>query len=347
MYEGERRRINRLSGFPSNVAQALLLEYAGRSACATLEYVSLALSKFLMDCSSACGYVNMHMITIENDAYRVGIREAGAELCSFQSKATGQEWIWQADPAVWGSSAPILFPIVGFLKDGKTRIGDQDYEISKHGVLRNRACEVIDHQADQVTVRFTSDEETLKIYPYAFEVDVCFSLEGSAVSVDYQIRNTGSDPMLFSLGSHPAIALDLETSTLTDYSIQFEQPESLDLYGLDDTLLVQKRAGYLTEETAIELTGSIFEDDALIFKDVRSRRVSLHHAQQGRLLEMYLRDAPHLAFWAKPGAPFVCIEPWFTYNDAPDSTGVFAEKPGVMTLGSEEMFGSGYSLRIL
>lgn len=286
------------------------------------------------------------MITIENELFMVGIHQDGAELRSMKSKATGQEWIWQADPDVWGSSAPILFPIVGFLKDGKTWIGGQEVEIPKHGVLRNRPCEVIDHQTDRVTVRFTSDEESLKVYPYAFEVDVCFSLEGTSVSVDYQIRNAGSEPMLFSLGSHPAIALDLESSELTDYSIRFAEPESLDLYGLDDTLLVQKQGGYLHEEATIPLSETTFEDDALIFKDVRSRRVSLHHQEKGTLLEMELREAPHLAFWAKPGAAFVCFEPWFTFNDAPDSTGVFAEKPGIMQLEAGGTFGSGYSLRI-
>ncbi len=287
------------------------------------------------------------MYHIQNDRFSAGIRAEGAELASLRDLTSGREWIWQADPTVWGSSAPILFPIVGFLKEGATRIEDSTYPIPKHGILRGRKTSLLELQENTIRLGFTSDAGTLALYPYPFEFEVSFHVCEDGLDVRYQIHNPGSTSMLFSVGSHPAFALDLSAAELSDYTIQFSEPETLDLYGLEDNLLVLKQEGYLTSEREIPLSASLFEQDALIFQHIQSRRIRLVCDRDPVQLEMEIGEAPHLGLWAKPGAPYVCIEPWFTYNDAADSDGQFEHKPGIMTLLPGSTFETGYQIRIL
>jgi galactose mutarotase-like enzyme len=282
------------------------------------------------------------MITIENTQFSAAIRVRGAELASLKSNATGREFIWQADPHVWGGSAPILFPIVGKLKDGKTRINGTSYEIPKHGLLRDREATVIDHGPEHAVFQFESDNQTLERFPFPFIFKATFRLIEKGISVDYEISNTGTETMLFSVGSHPAFALDLKKHSLSDYAIEFDEPETLDLYGLEDGLLAKREDGYLQNETTIPLSETLFDNDALIFKNIKSRTVRLNPAG----IKVDIRDNPHLGIWAKPGAPYVCIEPWHSFDDSADSDGIFKNKPGIMSLPANENFETGYSVWI-
>ena len=282
------------------------------------------------------------MIAIENKRFSAEIRLNGAELASLKDKANERELIWQADPEIWGGSAPILFPIVGKLKNGTTRINGTSYEIPKHGVLRTREARLVEQSSDRVVLQFESDEETLKCYPFPFAFSVEFRLFENGLEVNYTIKNRSTESMLFSVGSHPAFALDLKSRALSDYFLEFSEPETLDLYGLVDGLLAKREDGYLQNETTIRISDTLFNDDALIFKDIKSRMVRINPAG----IEVDLRDNPHLGIWAKPRAPYVCIEPWHSFDDSADSDGIFENKPGIISLPANESFGTGYSVRI-
>lgn len=286
------------------------------------------------------------MFTIQNEKFSAAIRPEGAELASLRDLSSGREWIWEANPEIWGSSAPILFPIVGFLKDDSTRIEEASYRIPKHGILRGREATLLDHDEDTIRFAFSSSSETLALFPFPFTFQVCFHLLSDGLDVRYYIYNSGSQSMLFSVGSHPAFALDLRTSELSDYRIRFSEPETLDLYGLENNLLVRKQEGYLQEQQEIRLSPLIFDDDALIFQHIRSRTIRLVSDNDPMQLEMDIGTAPHLGIWAKPGAPYVCIEPWFTFNDSAESDGQFEHKPGIMTLLPGSTFETGYRVRI-
>ena len=242
------------------------------------------------------------MITIENATCKAAIRTRGAELASLIHSSSGREYIWQADPAVWGGSAPILFPVIGKLKNGRTDIDGQAYAIPKHGVLRSSNAVCIQNDDDRAVFQFRADEETRAVYPFEFSFTADFHLLESGLAVTYTIQNTDKKPMLFSVGSHPAFALDLESRALTDYTIEFSKPESLDLYGLIDGMLTKRTDAYLEQENTIRLTETLFEEDALIFQDIRSR--SLRIPEAGITID--IRNNPHLGIWAKPGAPYVC-----------------------------------------
>lgn len=283
------------------------------------------------------------MIQIENKHFSAAIRRKGAELASLIQKSSGCELIWQADPEIWGSSAPILFPIIGNLKNGKTIIDGKEYQIPKHGILRHRDATVVEQSDDSVTLRFESDFQTLEMYPFEFVFDVTFLLTEDGLAVDYEVVNSGDRDMLFSIGSHPAFALDAVAGS----SIEFSKPETLDLYGLNKNGLLFKRVGrWFKREQLIQLSERIFKDDALIFKNIQSRTIRLKTAGDRPNIELDIGNHPHLGLWAKPGAHYVCIEPWFSFDDAADSDGIFANKPGIRTLPNGQTFKTGYTIRV-
>ncbi len=286
------------------------------------------------------------MIHIENDTFSAGIQLKGAELASLVHKATGREWMWSADPEIWGNSAPILFPIVGFIHPEETLIDGKPYAIPKHGILRGRDATLVEQGGDYAVFQFQANDETLALYPFGFRFLVRFQLLEQGLQVDYSIQNDGAEDMLFSVGSHPAFALDLEQNRFEDYEIVFEEAEELDLYGLENNLMVLKQESYLNQESRIQLSETLFHDDALVFKQLRSRKVSLMNTRTGERLDMDLREAPHLGIWAKAGAAYVCIEPWYTTNDAADSDGKFENKDGVMRMPPGESFETGYTVTL-
>lgn len=287
------------------------------------------------------------MITIENDRFKVGILERGAELRSFYDKANDREIMWQADPDVWGGSAPILFPIVGQLRDGKTTINGRVYEIPKHGLVRQRNAAVIEHGPDHITFAFESDAKTLVHYPFLFLLEVEFRLGFQTLDVLYRVKNTGTEEMLFTIGSHPAFALNLESARLEDYSIEFVEPATIDLHGLENGLLAKKGANKQIDAHGVQLSATLFENDALIFPNLGSRTLRLKACKEKRYLEIDTHGAPHLGLWAKPGAAYICVEPWYSYDDHADSDGQFANKPGILRLARGDTFNTGYSIRVM
>ena len=153
------------------------------------------------------------MIHIQNQFFSAAIRLEGAELASLIEKSSGREIIWQADPKIWGSSAPILFPIVVNLKDGQTTINGKTYNIPKHGVLRGQPATVLEQGDDFVTLQFNSTPHSLVLYPYPFIFSVTFRLTDNELTVEYRVENSGEEPMLFSVGSHPRLCLEFGKSS--------------------------------------------------------------------------------------------------------------------------------------
>ena len=286
------------------------------------------------------------MITIQNEKFSASIAPLGAELKSLKNRETGEEFIWQADPTVWGKSAPILFPITGLLKEDKTTIGGVEYAIPKHGFARERLFEVLEQSESSVLFQLVADAQMRAVYPYDFTLQVGFELQGNQLVVNYRILNTGAEEMLFSIGSHPAFALDLEQAALSDYYLEFSHPETLDLYGLTDNFFAKKQDRFLDGVQQLALSPHTFDDDALMFKNMASQMITLRRRHSDWALELDRRNAPHLGIWAKPNAAFVCIEPWLSYNDAADSDGCFEHKPGIIPLAAGNLFESGYTVRV-
>lgn len=286
---------------------------------------------------------------IENDQLTVCIQHKGAEICSIKSKKSEQEYIWQADRAIWGSSAPVLFPIIGALKDGTYTYKGKNYRIPKHGFIRNNmALEVIEKTDSLLTLSYKSSKNTLSDYPFEFEFYITFSLDGAKLNVQHQVKNIGNEEMLFSLGAHPAFNCPLNDGEYySDYFIEFDQNETDITHELsNEGMTTGGTHPIIFNSNHINLTPHIFDNDALIFKNLKSRAVTLKNVKNSTEIRVQFDDFNYLGLWAKSNAPFVCIEPWLGITDAENSTGKFEDKEGLLTLEATKTFKALYSIEI-
>ncbi|MBL4747131.1 MAG: aldose 1-epimerase family protein [Flavobacteriaceae bacterium] len=287
--------------------------------------------------------------TLENKYLQVSIQHKGAEISSIVSKKTGQEYIWQADRTIWGSSAPVLFPIIGALKENQYTYKGETYTLPKHGFIRNNmSLEVIEKTDTLVCLSYQSSEETLRSYPFEFEFRITYQLEDNSLKVYHTVRNKGNDTMLFSLGGHPAFNCPLNYGEhYSDYFIEFDQKETDVTHELGLTGLTNGGTHPLIfNSKQLNLTPHIFDNDALIFKHLKSRAVTLKNVKSKQEIRVEFDDFNYLGIWAKSNAPFVCIEPWLGITDAENGTGKFEDKEGLLSLEATKTFKAMYSIEI-
>lgn len=267
------------------------------------------------------------MIEIANDRLSATIAPLGAELTSLKDKH-GRELMTDADPAFWTGHAPILFPIVGRLNGDTLRLDGAQYEMKQHGFARRQTFGLVDHGAAHARFRLSANAETRAAYPFDFVLEIAFTLDGATLSIDASIANPGATLLPASLGFHPAFAWPLPYGEArADHRITFAADEPGDIIELADGLFASRRPSPL-DGRVLHLADDLFADDALIWDPVHSTRVS-YGAATGPALDIAFPDTPYLGIWTKPGAAFVCIEPWHGHADPAGFTGDFRTKPGV------------------
>jgi galactose mutarotase-like enzyme len=241
----------------------------------------------------------------------------------------------------WGKHSPILFPIVGTLKNNSFSYDNKEYELSRHGFARDNDFIVSEVTDTNATFSFSSSEETLKVYPFQFELKIMYSLEGDLLKVKYVVINKNNHKMPFSIGGHPAFSLP---KNFEDYSLEFEKEETLTSYSLQDDLLSDKTETFKLNEKQLLLNYSLFEKDALIFKKLKSKSIRILEDEKP-LLKISFNDFPNLGIWTKNKAPFLCIEPWFGYSDTLESSGLIVEKEGIVLLGENKTFEAFFEIK--
>ncbi|SEJ33032.1 Galactose mutarotase [Dyadobacter koreensis] len=289
------------------------------------------------------------MATIENDILKIGVNELGAELCQIQSKLSGKEYMWDANPDIWGSYAPVLFPVIGAVKNGYVLIKGKEFKVPRHGFVRNNPnVKLIEESRDSLTYGLKFSEKTLSIYPYEFDFLITFSLEGNKITVSHKIVNLGKQTMFFSLGGHPAFKCPVnDDEVYEDYYLEFEKTENASTWLLAKDGLVGRETKLMIENTNIlPLDSSMFDNDALIFKNLNSKSVSLKSKKSSQVLHVEYSDFPYLGIWAKPNAHFVCIEPWLGIAETADSDQNFETKEGILKLDAGNTFKASYSIEI-
>lgn len=290
--------------------------------------------------------------SIQNDRLAIKVQSTGAELKSLVDRQSGREYIWQADPDVWPSHAPVLFPIIGMLKDGKTIIDGEEYRIPKHGIVRrNDRMELMRKVEDRLRLRLCSDEETREVYPYEFEFDITFRLRNEHLIVYHEVTNRDDRPMLFHLGGHPAFRVPFyEGETYDDYFLRFEHPEDSLSYEVTDAGTIgddTREVPWTEDGHVLPLTHDLFSKDALVFKDLNSRSVILESRKSGPVLKLDYAGWTHLGIWAKTNGDFVCIEPWIGLADSERKGGRFEDKEGIIRLEPNETYEMSYDIKIL
>ncbi len=267
------------------------------------------------------------MIILNNGKLTAEISEKGAELKSL--KNCDREYIWCGNPEVWSGTAPVLFPILGFLKDDKCIIKGKEYHIPKHGIARRRIFNVESSTENKAVFLLKSDSETLKCYPYEFELRVIFTLNSDSLSVEYNIKNLNNDIMYFSLGAHEAYATE---GIIEDYDVIFEENETLDTMLLDGFLMSNKKLHLFENTNTLPIKEEYFEMDTLIFGNLKSKSVVLKNRLNGKKLKVEFPDAEYLAIWHVPNAKYLCIEPWNGLPDYSDTDYDFTKKAGIIKL---------------
>lgn len=283
---------------------------------------------------------------ISHGNFSAQISELGAELKSFKNENTDTEYIWYGLPEFWYGTAPILFPNVGLLKDDEYVLNGKTYNMQKHGFARKSYFELVGKTVSTVRFRLNSNEELFKIYPFEFELEVSFEISDSKLKITNTVKNKGTKPLIFTIGTHPAFNLDLNNLSLEDYYIEFNKKENLQLYEIEKGLFKHGSKPFrLSEKNRITLSSDIFNNDALIFKNINSRTISIGCTKSDfKLTLINTGDAPHLGIWSVPGAPYVCIEPWHGHADMIDSDKDFIKKDGTISLNKDAVFISGYEI---
>lgn len=276
----------------------------------------------------------------ENNAYTLAVKEMGAELTSLKSKKSGFEYIWNGNTDIWYGQSPILFPIIGRLLDDKYRLNGVEYTMPKHGIVRKKPFKLIKQTADSLTFIQTDDEDSFKMYPYRFELTVEFKLTDNGLSVTHTVHNKSENVMYYSFGAHPAFNCEIGDR------LEFSENENLLTERIDaDSILIDEKFPVDIEGNKLYITKNLFDNDALILSGYKSNSVSLKSDNHNRVVKFNF-DSPILGIWAKPGAPYVCIEPWWGINDSYDKKADISEKRAIMTLAPDDKASYNWTVEI-
>ncbi|HVJ54992.1 MAG TPA: aldose 1-epimerase family protein [Aliidongia sp.] len=269
-------------------------------------------------------------IELHGNGLSAVIEPRGAQLTSLKADWSG-ELIWQGDAAIWPWHAPNLFPIVGALADDKLIHRGHAYPMKQHGILRLSDCELVEAVPTRCAFRLADSDATRAHYPFAFALAISFALQDGRLVQQFELTNTGTEPLPASLGAHPAFRWPLEPDASRDaYRVSFEQDEPAPIRRLEGRGLGGERPSPV-EGRILAPRDELFTEDALIFDKLRSRRVRFGPAQ-GLSIELDFADFPQFGIWTKPGAGFLCLEPWQGYASPAGFAGEFTEKPGIVTL---------------
>ncbi len=287
------------------------------------------------------------MHTLQNDFLKIAVKNTGAELSSLI--ANGKEYLWQGDARFWGGQAPILFPFVGKLKDDTYVYKGQSYSLPQHGFFRrSNSVALTEKTKDKLTFSLESNEETKKNYPFDFEFITSYQLHKNILTIAHTVVNKGEEILYFSLGEHPAFHCSLQNpeESYDRNQLLFEKEETAEIHLLEEGLIGSQTANLLKNSNCLDLHSGIFDKDALVLKKMKSKKVTLLHETEGRLVTLSYPDFPFLGIWSKPGAPFVCIEPWLGIADAVHTSQKIEEKEGILSLDSKNTFHCSYSIEV-
>lgn len=273
--------------------------------------------------------------TLSNGRLTAKIKAAGAELCSLQD-AQGREVLWQAGPE-WPRHAPLLFPIVGKLKDNVLHHRGKSYPMTQHGFVRDQQFDWLEQTPQSCALRLEDNAASRARYPFAFRLDVTYALQGETLVIGYAVSNTGNEMLPASIGAHPAFNWPLPgAGDKQSHSLVFSDAEPAPIRRLKDGLLLPDGRPTPVDGGALALSETLFVDDAIIIDQLAS--TSLRYMAPGApAIDLAWEGFHQLGIWSKPsGAPFLCIEPWNGFASPVDFDGEFADKPGVMHIAVGE-----------
>lgn len=287
---------------------------------------------------------------ISNGTFTAKIDSLGAQAVSLKGPG-GFESLWVGDPTYWREHAPVLFPIVGALRDGRTKINGQWYEMSRHGFAKRSEFALAEQTADSIALTLTANEETRAVYPFDFKLTVTYTLTPSGMDTAFTVENPGDVPLPYSVGGHPGFNLPVdEDAAFEDYTIQFpeEEDQACPVIDLQAGLIDWTGKGFHLAGKEIPLQHSLFYQDALVFENLHSRQVRIVNKSTGKGVEMDFSGFPMLGIWsAVNDGPYVCLEPWTGCATLTTEGDEFVEKKGMAQLAPGAKAEHRFSVRIL
>jgi galactose mutarotase-like enzyme len=288
------------------------------------------------------------MTILENEFLKIAIDSKGAQLNSLYNKETGVEQLWQADPNIWAYHAPNLFPIVGGVLNNELHVEGQVYTLNRHGFARQSDFILLDSDDAHASFSLPYCDKTLAVYPYKFDLQVLYTLIDNALRITYKVINRDKKPVYFSVGGHPAFNVPFNAGeNYEDYYLEFEAQESLYSHALNqDGLFSGETHPVRTSGKQLQLTRDLFKDDALVFKNLQSRMVTIKSTKHEQSLSVEFPHFNYLGLWAKPGANFVCIEPWLGCADSADGPKDITVKENIQKVDVGHVFEASFYISI-
>ncbi len=281
--------------------------------------------------------------SLKNNVFFVNASKSGAELISIHNLTNKTDILWNPDLKFWNRISPVLFPIVGKLKDNSFLENEMHFEMLQHGFARNMEFEIIQHTENSLSMQLTSNEETRKQFPFDFLLNISYILTENCLDIHYSVTNLSSVEMPFSIGAHPGFAID---KPLNQYKLVFDQSFTADRYMIDNGLYTGESTPTMQNTHELLLSDELIQHDAVVFKNVPFYRVTLCELDNTPVVTVSSSDFPHWGFWTKPGAPFFCIEPWAGLADSTNATGNLRDKEGIHILEPNQMKQFSYSIEM-
>ena len=288
----------------------------------------------------------MHFL--ENDFLKIEVSSKGAELQRLFHKVHQLDYLWNGDPAFWSKHAPVLFPIVGTLKENTYYYQGKPYKMGRHGFARDKDFILEKQSSTELIFLLHSDVETKKVYPFDFEFRIRYSLDGNELSTEYLVKNTGSSLLLFSVGGHPAFRLPLTPDTVfSDYYLRFDEKENLSRWPVSSDGLIETQPIPLLNDTdRLNLLKPLFYQDALVFKYPASSEISVLSAKTSHGICFQMGEFPFLGIWSFKDANFLCLEPWCGIADPVNSNQRLENKEGIEKASPGTMFSRQWRVRL-
>ncbi len=281
---------------------------------------------------------------LENDDLKLKFRTFGGEMCSLQDK-DGTEYIWNGDESWWKFCSPILFPIVGSLRNNEYRLNGKTYNLSNHGFSRTSEFTLVSQTDNSIEFELRYSEETLKSYPFKFALRLGYVLEGKTVKVNWTVENLDDKEMFFQIGAHPALrTFRNDSESFEDYYLDFGSVQD------SKTIVVDPKV-YLLHEKKEDLQGQTyalnyekFKGGVHIYNDLKSDTITLRNKYNKKAISLKFPGFPFLGIWTpeRGGAPFICVEPWYGHADYADFDGEFSDREGTLSLNPGQKFETSY-----
>lgn len=291
----------------------------------------------------------MSELQLQNSELTIKINTMGAELCSIVDNKTKIEYLWDGKPEYWARRSPVLFPIVGGLKNKQYQYKGTVYSMGQHGFARDKEFNVAKQDSISAWFQLQADEETKKCYPFLFSLEIGYQLKERTIDVIWKVTNQDNKTLYFSIGGHPAFFCPInKQGKQTDYYIGFDTAKPLTLTSINENSLAKEEKTQLTTEDGfLKITDHLFDQDALVIEGNQAQKVCLANAEKKPYITVTF-DAPLFGVWspAKKNAPFICIEPWYGRCDSETFNGTLEEREWGNELEPNGIFEKMYQITI-